>query len=97
MMKFIERIIEKHKIRVQNKEQLKRIIAEREKTIAEVHRRKSLIQYNMVREKIEKAINNGERTTFISECLYDDNYKKLKKEGFKINYYSLDNETFIHW
>ena len=51
----------------------------------------------MVREKIEKAINNGERTTFISEYLYDDNYKKLKKEGFKINYYFLDNETFINW
>ena len=95
-MKFIERIIEKHKIRVQNKEQLKRIIAEREKTIAEVHRRKSLIQYNMVREKIKNAINNGERSIRIFEHLYDDNYKKLKKEGFKIFYDCLDKETYIN-
>ena len=51
----------------------------------------------MVREKIKNAINNGERSICIFERLYDDNYKKFKKEGFKINYYSLDNKTFINW
>ena len=82
---------------MENKRQLEAIKLERDKKIAEINNKQSLEQYARVRQKIEDAINKGKRDAFIFEHLYDNNYKKLSKEGFKINYYSLDNETIIHW
>ena len=90
-------MIQKHELKKENKKQLKAIKLERDKKIAEINNKQSLEQYVRVMQKIENAINEGKHNVFVFEHLYDNNYRKLRKEGFKINYCSLDNETIIHW
>ena len=50
-MKFLEKIIEKHKIRVQNKEQLKRIKTEREKKLLKLIIKKVQLKHGTRKNK----------------------------------------------